>query len=171
MINSERTNIVPFEMKYLKNYFSGFNAEITKFQWPDPFESVEACEDVLQEFMNEMEREETLFFSILSKNGDFLGSVEVHGLSEDCPELGIWIMEAEQNKGYAYEALSAVLAYVRSKYDKSEFYYETDIRNTGSIKLLRKFDEKYELIEQGFERLTTDSGKVLELQGYILRTR
>ena len=171
MIKSERIDIVPFEMKYLNNYFSGFNAEITKFQWPDPFESIEATRTILQEFLNEMEREETLFFSILSKNGDFLGSVEVHGLSEDCPELGIWIMEPEQNKGYAYEALSAVLAYVHSKYDKAEFYYETDIRNTGSIKLLRKFDEKYKLIEQGLERLTTDSGKELELQGYILRTR
>ena len=171
MIKSERTNIVPFEMKYLNHYFSGFNAEITKFQWPDPFESIEAARTVLQEFLTEMEREETLFFSILSKNGDFLGSVEVHGLSEGRPELGIWIMEAEQNKGYAYEALSAVLAYVHAKYDKAEFYYEADIRNTGSIKLLRKFDEKYEIIEQGLEIFTTDSGKGLELQGYILKMR
>ena len=31
MIKSERINIVPFEMKYLNNYFRGFNAEITKF--------------------------------------------------------------------------------------------------------------------------------------------
>ena len=171
MIKSERTSIVPFEMKYLNNYFSCFNAEITKFQWPDPFESIEGARSILQEFLNEMDREETLLFSILSKNDDFLGSVEIHGLTEDCPELGIWIIESQQNKGYAYEALNAVLAYVRSKYDKTEFYYEADIRNIGSIKLLRKFEEKYEIIEQGFERLATDSGKELELQGYILRTR
>lgn len=171
MIKSERFNIVPFEMKYLNHYFNGFNAEITKFQWPDPFESIEDAKAALQEFLNEMDREETLLFSILSKNDDFLGSVEVHGLIEDCPELGIWIIESEHNKGYAYEALNAVLDYVRSKYNKTAFYYEADIRNTGSIKLLRKFDEKYEIIEQGLEGLTTDSGKELELQGYILRTK
>lgn len=171
MIKSERTNIVPFEMKYLNHYFSGFNAEITKFQWPDPFESIEDARSVLQEFLNEMDREETLLFSILSKDDDFLGSVEIHGLAEDCPELGIWIIESQQNKGYAYEALNAVLGYVRSKYGKGEFYYEADVRNTGSIKLLRKFDEKYEIIERGFERSTTDSGKGLELQGYILKPR
>ncbi len=171
MIKSERINIVPFEMKYLNHYFSGFNAKITKFQWPDPFESIEDARSMLQDFLNEMDREETLLFSILSKDDDFLGSVEIHGLAEDCPELGIWIIEQQQNKGYAYEALNAVLGYVCSKYDKSEFYYEADIRNTGSIKLLRKFDEKYEIIEQGFERLTTDSGKDLELQGYILKAR
>ncbi len=171
MIKSERINIVPFEMKYLNHYFSGFDAEITKFQWPDPFESIEDARAILQEFLNEMEREETLLFSILSKDDAFLGSVEIHGLAEDCPELGIWIVEPQQNKGYAYEALNAVLGYLRSKYDKSEFYYEADIRNTGSIKLLRKFDERYEIIEQGLERFTTDSGKDLELQGYILKAR
>ena len=171
MIKSERINIVPLEMKYLNNYFSGFNAEITKFQWPDPFESIDDARSILQDFLNEMDREETLLFSILSKKDDFLGSVEIHGLTEDCPELGIWIVQSEQNKGYTYEALNAVLDYVRSKYDKSEFYYEADIRNTGSIKLLRKFDEKYEIIERGLERLTTDSGKDLELQRYILKAK
>ena len=171
MIKSERINIVPFEMKYLSHYFNGFNAEITKFQWPDPFESIEDAKSLLQDFLNEMGREETLLYSIFSKNDDFFGSVEIHGLTEDCPELGIWIIESEQNKGYAYEALNAVLDYVRSKYNKAEFYYEADIRNIESIKLLHKFDEKYEIIEQGFEEVTTDYGKDLELQGYILKSK
>ena len=171
MIKSERISIEPFEMKYLNNYFSGFNMEITKFQWPDPFESIEEARSILQEFLNEMNREETLLFSILSKNSEFLGSVEIHGLMGECPELGVWIIESKQNNGYAYEALNSVLDYVHSKYGKDEFYYESDIRNIGSIKLLHKFNEKYEIIEQGLERLTTDSGKDLEMQGYILKAK
>ena len=171
MIESERLTIVPFEMRYLSHYFSGFNADITKFQWPDPFENIEAARSVLQTFLDEMAREETLLFSILSKSNEFLGSVEIHGLAGDCPELGIWIISSEQNKGYAYEALNAVLDHVRSQYDKAAFYYEADIRNTGSIKLLHKLDGNYEIIEQELERLTTDSGKELELQGYLLKAR
>lgn len=171
MIKTERINITPFEMKYLNNYFNGFDAEVTKFQWPDPFESIEDARSKLNEFMNEMDRGETLIFSILSKNGEFLGSVEVHGLTEDCPELGIWILTSEQKKGYAYEALNSVLKYLHAKYNKSTFYYEADIRNIGSLKLLFKFNKKYEIIKQGFGNLTTDSGKYLELQGYILKAR
>ena len=171
MINSDRISIVPFEMTYLNDYFSAFNGEITKYQWPDPFESVKDARALLQGFLDEMGREETLLFSILSGNDDFLGSVEVHGLKEEYPELGIWITVAAQGKGYAYEALNAVLDYVRAKYDKSAFYYEADVRYTGSMKLLRKFDEKYEIITQELERLTTDSGKHLELQGYILKAK
>lgn len=171
MIRSERTIIAPFDMKDLNDYFNGFNTDITKFQWPDPFASVEEARSMLQGFLDEMNRGETLLLSILSQTDAFLGSVEVHGLQGDCPELGVWIVGQEQNKGYAYEALNAVLDYVRSAYHKDAFYYEVDRRNTGSIKLLRKLEEKYEIIEQELEKLTTDSGKELELQGNILKVR
>ena len=171
MIYTERINIVPFDMKYLLDYYHGFNQQITKFQWPDPFENSDDAKETLQEFLNEMEKDETLLFSILAKNDEFLGSVEVHGLAGDCPELGVWIIESEQNKGYAYEVLDEVLNYVSAKYGKDAFFYEADIRNAASTKLLRKFEKQYEIIEQGFETSTTDSGKTLELQGYVLKAK
>lgn len=169
MIKTQRLTIVPFDLKYLDDYFHGFNEEITKFQWPDPFSSIEDAKNTLQDFLNEMEHGETLIFSILSKTGKFLGSVEIHGLSEECPESGIWIAESAQNKGYAYEALAAVLNYTHAKYDKSVFFYEADIRNTASMKLLRKLGNICRITEQNLEILTTGSGKKLELQGYTLK--
>ena len=56
MISTERIRIVPFEMKYLDDYFYGFDAEITKYQWPDPFESMDDARATLQDFLDEMER-------------------------------------------------------------------------------------------------------------------
>lgn len=159
MIKTKRLTIMPFDMKYLNDYFNGFNEEITRFQWPDPFASIDDAKNTLRDFMNEMEKGETLLFSILSKTDKFLGSVEIHGLTGECPELGVWVAASEQNKGYAYEALCAVLDYARSKYGKSQFFYEADIRNEASIKLLHKFEGSYEIIEQEPEILTTDSGK------------
>lgn len=170
-MSKEGISIIPFDMKYLDDYYNGFNAEITKYQWPDPFNHVEDAEALLLTFLGEMQTGETLLYSVLSKEGAFLGSVEVHGLSEDCPELGIWIIESEQNKGYAYDALNAVLNYVRSNYHKTEFYYEADIRNTGSMKLLQKFGNKYEIIKQELEEVVTESGKELILQGFVLRLK
>ncbi len=170
-MSKDKISIVPFEMKYLDDYYRGFNTEITKYQWPDPFHQVDDAKTLLQDFLDEMQRGETLFYSILSKEGIFLGSVEMHGLSGDCPELGVWIIESEQKKGYAYDALSAILDLARSNYHKTEFYYEADIRNIGSMKLLRKFEDKYEIIKQELEQAVTDSGKELKLQGYVLRTK
>ncbi len=170
-MSKDEISIVPFDMKYLDDYYNGFNTEITKYQWPDPFDQVDDAKALLQDFLNEMQRGETLFYSILSKEGVFLGSVEMHGLSGDCPELGVWLIGSEQKKGYAYDALSSILNYARSNYHKTRFYYEADIRNIGSMKLLQKFKDQYEIIKQELEEVVTDSGKELKLQGYVLKAK
>ncbi len=54
MMYTEEINIAPFEMKYLSDYYHGFNQKITEFQWPDPFENSDNAKKMLQEFLNEM---------------------------------------------------------------------------------------------------------------------
>ena len=171
MIKTERLDILPFDMRYLRDYFDGFNGEITRYQWPDPFPDMGSARDVLQGFLEEMERGESLLFAILSPAGKFLGSVEVHGLDGDCPELGVWIAAPEQRKGYAYEALAAVLAYTREKYGQRAFFYEADVRNEASMKLLHKLESDYDVAEQEPEDCVTDSGKALRSQGFLLKAR
>ena len=168
-MTNARISIVPFDMKYLDDYYNGFNMKITKYQWPDPFHNIEDARAFLINFLNEVQTGETLFYSVLSNDGAFIGSVEVHGLSCDCPELGVWIIESEQNKGYAYEALNMVLNYVYSTHHKKNFYYEADMRDIGGLKLLQKIGEKYEIIKQELEEVVTESGKELKLQGYVLK--
>lgn len=168
---NRKIHIAPFEMKYLDDYYRGFNEEITKYQWPDPFGSIDEAREMLQEFLDEMEQGETLLYSILSEDDRFLGSVEIHGLSGECPEVGIWVAEHEQHKGYAFEALNALLSRVRDQYGKTCFFYEADIRNQSSMKLLQKFSENYEITDKGTEKLTTDSGKELELGGFELKLK
>ena len=164
-MTNRKIRIIPFDMKYLEDYYNNFNEEITRYQWPDPFESIEYARALLRDFLDEMNREETLLFAIVDTGDKFVGSVEMHGLSEDCPELGVWIVESEQGKGYAYEALKYILDYAHRKYGKTEFFYEADVRNTGSNKLLSKFADSYVIETLDIEELVTDSGKELKLKG------
>ncbi len=170
-MTNRKTNIVPFEMKYLNEYYDGFNTEITKYQWPDPFRTVDDAKELLQEFLDEMKKDETLLFAVVDSEGRFVGSVEMHGLSGDCPELGVWICEPEQGKGYAYEALSYILHFAQDKYGKKNFFYEADVRNVGSTKLLNKFSNLYEINTLGVEEIVTDSGKELKLQGSVMKVK
>lgn len=163
--------IEPFDMKYVSDYYEGLNEEITKYQWPDPFDQIDDAKALLQDFLDEMKNEEMLFYAILSKEKSFIGSVEIHGLREECPELGVWITESEQKKGYAYYALKAALDYACSKWKIEKFYYEVDVRNVGSISLLHKFEDQYDILQQEVEELITDSGKHLKLQGYVLKVK
>ena len=167
LIETGRLRVVPFEMSCLEDYFLEFNEEITRYQYPNPFESVTAAQEVLQGFINLMDQNEMLFLSILTPEGDFVGGVEVHGLQEEYPELGVWIKQGSQQKGYAYEALKSVLEFVDSTYHKEWFVYEADIRNKGSMKLVEKFPYKKEELDE-FE---TETGKTLALQRFLIQVK
>ena len=68
----EKIKIVPFEMKFLKDYYWGFNTEITKYQWPDPFGTVDDARKLLLEFLREMERGDATCPSIFLQHAVFL---------------------------------------------------------------------------------------------------
>ena len=38
-------------MKYLDDYYHNFDKEITQYQYPDPFDSLESARKCLQEFI------------------------------------------------------------------------------------------------------------------------
>ncbi len=126
--------------------------DITKYQYPDPFETEADARELLQNFIDLMEQDEMLFLSIITKDNLFVGSIEVHGLKEEQPELGVWIKREFQQRGYAYEALSNVIKQVNDDYKKEWYIYEADIRNTGSLRLVEKFTYR----RDDFDEFTTE---------------
>lgn len=162
MHQTQRLILRPFSDLYLEDYQREFTAEVTKYQYPDPFPDREAARRALSGFVEEMERGEMLELVILSWEEEFLGSLEVFGLREEAPELGLWLKKAAWGKGYGYEALKGILA-VLGKAGKYPFFlYEADVRNTPSIRLVEKFPFE----KGGCEDVTTESGKRLTLQAY-----
>lgn len=155
LIQTERLIITPFDLISLKDYYEGLDADITKYQYPDPFTTEEDARELLQSFINLMNQGEMLFLTIFTKNNQFVGSIEVHGLKENQPKLGLWIKREVQQRGYAYEALSNVIKKVNDDYKKEWYIYEADIRNTGSIKLVEKFTYR----KDGIDEFTTETGK------------
>lgn len=160
-------NIIPFENAYLNDYYCEFTEEITHYQYPEPFTSKANAKKQLEDFCNLMEKGQMLELVIISKTGKFIGSLEVHGLNEDYPEIGIWIKKSEHGKGYAFEALSAIISFMNNNYNKENYTYEVDIRNVASIRLVKKFC----YIEKDINKFTTESGKSLNLQTYLINNR
>lgn len=164
---TDRLIIAPFDLKYLKDYCEGFDADVTKYQYPDPFATEADAQEMLQSFITLMNQREMLFLSVFTKDNQFIGSVEVHGLQEKQPELGIWIKREFQKNGYAYEALNNVIKMVNDDFQKEWHVYEADIRNKGSMKLVEKFLYR----KEDFDEFTTETGKELKLQRFIIKLR
>ena len=163
--NSPRLLIRPYCSADLVEYYHAFNKEITKYQYPDPFPSLEAAQELLDDFVLQMNRGEMLELVLLSPSGEFLGSMEAHGLKEQAPELGIWLKAEAQGQGYGYEALSRLIAYLNETGKYPYYIYEADRRNLPSIRLARKFS----CTQAGYQEITTDSGKQLCLQEYHIQ--
>ena len=163
-IQTDRLIITPFDLKYLKDYYESFDADITKYQYPDPFETEADAQEMLQSLMKQGEM---LLLAVFTKDNLFVGSIEIHGLKEKQPELGIWIKKEFQQRGYAYEALHNVIKKVIDDFQKEWYVYEADIRNKGSIKLAEKFIYH----KENFDEFTTETGKELKLQKYIIKLK
>lgn len=163
-LETENLTIIPFEDAYLNDYYCEFTKEITHYQYPEPFTSETNAKNLLEEFCNLMEKGQMLTLVIVSTTGEFIGSLEVHGLNEAYPEIGIWIKKSEHGKGYAFEALSMIINYMNNNYNKEYYTYEADIRNLASIRLVKKFN----YIEMDIQRITTETGKILKLQTYLI---
>lgn len=161
-IQTERLTIQPYQPIYLEDYYREFTAEITKYQYPDPFPDLETANQALSGFCREMEAGDMLELVLLSRKGEFLGSVEVFGLKEEAPELGVWLKSAAQGAGYGYEALKAVVDALNALGKYRYYIYEADVRNAPSRRLVEKFPFQ----EGERQELTTESGKRLILQTY-----
>jgi RimJ/RimL family protein N-acetyltransferase len=161
-LKTERLSIVPFSNSYLNPYYEEFTSEITKYQYPDSFSDIEAAKNVLSEFVSNMRRGNMLEMVLLTQDGEFLGSIEVFGLKEETPEVGLWLKKSVQGAGFGYEALRKMIEYLNSTKKYQYYIYEADIRNIPSIRLAEKF--RFE--KGGYEEITTESGKALKLQCY-----
>lgn len=162
LIRTERLEIRPFDRSFLEEYVREFTAEITKYQYPDPFPDRETADRVLSGFVSEMEQGNMLELVILTPDGGFLGSMEAFGLRQETPELGLWLKRTAHGKGYGREALQALLELLGAAGSYPYYLYEADVRNTPSLRLAERF--RFE--KGGREDIVTEAGKELRLQQY-----
>lgn len=162
-LQTQRLRLVPLEERYFADYARGMDADVTCFQYPDPFPSLDAAAGTLSGFCQQHRAGKGLFLAALDAvSGAFLGAVEISGTDTKTPEIGLWFCVEAQGKGFGHEALAAVLDFCRRYLEPDYFLYEVDGRNAASVRLAQKFGAK----SCGCERITTPSGKTLALEQY-----
>ena len=166
-IETPRLTIVPTNDRYLNDYYREFTPEITKYQYPEPFSSLQQAKLAQDRFLEFMAQGKFLELVITDKEDNFLGSLQVMDLPSEHPEIGIWLKTSAQDKGYGYEALSYLLDYLNQTYYKESYTYEADLRNTASLRSVRHFQVK--TLE--LNPIITTSGKRLYLQKFYFNKK
>jgi RimJ/RimL family protein N-acetyltransferase len=143
MFNTERLNINPIEIADAEAVFAyRSDAETNKYQGWVPNE-LEQIEDFIEtKVSHEMNVSGTWVQWALKRNdtNELIGDVGVHFLSDDdmqC-EVGCTLAKMHHGKGYATEALHAVITYLFKELDKHRIVTSIDPANISSIKLVER---------------------------------
>lgn len=164
-IETSRLLLVPISEEFAYDYFTEFDDEITKYQYPEPFKTLDSTKKFISNFTEFKEYGTNLVCSILDKEHNFIGSIEIHMLYTKTPEVGLWIRKSAQRNGYGYESLTGLINFCRKHMELNYFIYEADRRNPNSIQLVKSLGG----VEAGFNQVESNGGDILELNVYHIK--
>ncbi len=146
-------------------YFLAYLPEVDQFLSLIAPTCKEEADTLVKNYMGEERKGTSVYFAIENKETkEFIGVVGVNSLDKDWPERHCWIRKDMQNKGYAFEAISAFMEWANKYLDYTIMYSSFDVTNKAMMHLNEKLggvkgDEKPEPVLQ-------ESGKILNILYY-----
>ncbi len=165
-INTERLVLKPITKDFIDDMFENFTDKVTIYMYPDPAKDIGETTDVVEMFIKQREAGTDFVYAItLAGTGEFLGLAGLHNArNEEMPELGIWTKLDAHGNHYGREAIGGIIDHAKSLGYK-KLLYPVDRRNVASKKIPLHFGA--ELVNP-YEEKTTLSGKVLEVETYVI---
>lgn len=119
--------------------FSCLNNKLTQHLTWDPPASLEEFSATWKECIGKMIAGSNASFTIRRRsNNEFLGMIGLSGLPHNNSELGLWIKEEEQGKGFGTMATLCVAKWAGAAFNVSHFTYPVAEENTRSRRLVER---------------------------------
>lgn len=129
--------------------------EVARFMNISPFSDEKQALEMIQLLANLAEEKQAIRFSIIEKeSGRIMGSCGYNYLDDEQAraEIGYDLAKAYWGRGYATEAVSALLTHGFSSLQLNRIEAKVNPLNVSSIKLLEKLDFTREGTLRGYER-------------------
>ena len=136
VISTKRLELRPFTPKDAAETFAAITPEVSRFMAWEPPASPAAYEDICRSSLRAMAGGTDLHLVVrLKDGGEFLGRAGLHEIGSAEPELGIWLKEAAQSRGYGGEAIAALVAWAASRFAIANFTWPAAEENIRSRRL------------------------------------
>ena len=139
--------------------------EVATYMNISPFSDEKQAVEMIQVLANLAEDNQAIRFSIIEKeSGTIMGSCGYNYLDYEHAraEIGYDLAKAYWGKGYAAEAVSALVDHGFTSLKLNRIEAKVDPRNVNSIKLLEKLEFTREGMLRGYERAGTRDGAGVE---------
>ncbi len=167
MIKTERFILIQLDDDYIEDYYNEFNSSVTKYQYLDPFENIDEVKKYFDSSRFDQSINNSLHYLIISHDKEFIGSIQIIGLNEDYPEIGLWIKTSKQNQGIGQEILNNVFTYLSEYYPKELYLFSIDKRNIASLSLIKKYKHEFAYNDS----MINESGKELDCVVYAVNIK
>lgn len=136
-LSTERLQLEPLTVEWLDELVKQNKGNVARYtlQFIDQNEA----HSWINECNEKQARQERLGMVVLSRDSrEFLGVASIQSINID-PQLGIWIKEDAQGKGYGRESISCLIDWFKAACGQGEkIKYLVEKGNVASIKLARK---------------------------------
>lgn len=140
-LTTSRLNLKIITQDDLRDVFATMNykhtAEIISFlSWPMTNEQAQRMVDKAATGWDS--GQEFMYLARTKDDGGLVGYIGCHGAGEGVYEIGYWICESRQRKGYAAEMAQAVINFAFNVLDAQKVMATVAYGNQGSIGVLEK---------------------------------
>ena len=127
---------------YDPDVFRWYTGSVARFMDTAAFSSIDQVHMQTDVFMSQRSKGVDWLFCIVEPDHDnvFLGQLAIMDLRSSTPELGIWIAEPYQGRGYATQAMKLLLS-LRPPNGDTVLCYPVKKANSSSIALISKFTD------------------------------
>ena len=155
MINTERLELVGFDVKYANDLYELWSDfEVTKYTYMPLMTSVDECVKMINHQINRTDKDFTDRFIILLNN-KAIGIAGCVIMEKENLIFGLYyqLSQSYWGCGYASEAANAILDYVINKYPNAIIKADSVSINPASLAVLNKIGLKQiSITENGFNR-------------------
>ena len=135
-LSSQRLFLKSFSPEDALEVFEAVTPTITRFMGFEPAPSLEAFEQIWQNWFPLMHSGTDAHFVVrANSNLEFLGVVGLHDLEDAEPKVGIWIKETAHGSGFGREAVAALISFAASELGKRAVLYPVVEKNYPSRRL------------------------------------
>lgn len=137
---TERLALVSMDARFREEHFANFSADVATYMYPRPAKNIsETDATIADEIVRNKAGVDWMAVVTLRETGEFLGCAVLIGLRNGTPELGIWIKQSAQGKGYGLEAVGGLIAWARENLTFEYLKYPVDRRNIASSRIPEHF--------------------------------
>ncbi len=137
VIKSQRMILRPFTAEDADDIWPCMTAELSRYMLWEPPKNAEDFKQIWQDWPAIQEEGNSyVFVGRMKDNGSLIGLFSAHNFTAPVPRLALWVCEGFQRQGYASEALTAIMHWVREYFEPDYFKYIVADQNIASRKLV-----------------------------------